>query len=103
MELVFVVFQIYQSRPDVAGIGLMLVALLAREEGQVAAAMRHLSWILLAIAVPVLVSPVMRHLWLHWGTGNANFLFFQGYAQWVSLVLFVLEYVSAYLKLKQGE
>jgi hypothetical protein len=57
-----------------------------------------LPWIVLAFTVPMVMTPVMKYLWLQMGVGNANFLFFQGLVMWVAYALFMLEYISSFIK-----
>ena len=57
--------------------------------------MRFLPLIALGIAVPMAVSEPMLELWTGNGTGNANFLFFQGLIMWVFLATGIIEFTNA--------
>jgi GPI transamidase subunit PIG-U len=57
--------------------------------------MRFLPLITLGVAVPMAVSGTMLHLWTTVGTGNANFLFFQGLVMWVFLATGMLHCTSS--------
>ena len=58
--------------------------------------MRNLPLIVMGIAVPALVSPVMFSLWTIRGTGNANYFFFQGLCLWLFSAFFIVEFIIAY-------
>ena len=57
--------------------------------------MRYLPWIALGVLVPVVLSPLMLSLWTVVGSGNANFLFFQGLCMWGFVALGLVEFTSA--------
>jgi membrane protein implicated in regulation of membrane protease activity len=59
---------------------------------------KYLRFITLGILIPLTVTPNMYFLWVKLGTGNANFLFFQGLCFWVFLTMFLIEYIHSYLK-----
>ena len=61
----------------------------------VVAAMRYLPWITLGFILPMAVSPTMWELWILRGTGNANYLFFQGMCMWLFSALALTEFVVA--------
>ena len=67
----------------------------------VIAHMRYLPIITMGIILPVVISPIMFDLWVKKGSGNANFLFFQGLALWVFLALFVIEFVNTVIRSEQ--
>ena len=46
------------------------------------------------IFVPITMLPVMLHLWLRAGTGNANYFYFQGLAYNVFMALGVLQFIA---------
>lgn len=102
MKLFYILSQYYLLRPDLLGILTAMLSLLTHAPA-VTQSMRHLPWITMGITVPLFVSPVMRHLWVDLGTGNANFVFFQGLCMWVSLGLLLLELVTAMLRVSNGE
>lgn len=60
--------------------------------------MRLLPLITLGIAVPMVVSECMLGLWTRTGTGNANYLFFQGLVMWVFLALAIIEFTNATIR-----
>ena len=64
--------------------------------------MKHWPLILLGVTVSMAVSPLLLHLWIGLGAGNANYLFFNGLLLWVCLAGGVLEFTSvALLSLKE--
>lgn len=54
------------------------------------------------LGVPLVLMPVMAHLWLRARAGNANYLFFQGYVWNVFWSFVLLEMVLALVKLDDG-
>lgn len=80
------------------------VATLCSHEDVVRNIKPTLPWVVLGLAVSVATSPALLHLWIGLGTGNANFLFFQGLAMWLSLGLFIVSFLSSHAKicLKDG-
>ncbi|RYY86463.1 hypothetical protein EON63_05705 [archaeon] len=71
------------------------MAILLYQNWTVTCAIRQLPLILLALLTTYVVSNVMMHVWLRLGTGNANYLFFQGLCMWVAYGLFMVEYLKA--------
>lgn len=57
--------------------------------------MRSLPWIVCGITASLILSPLMFHLWLSLGTGNANFVFFQGLIMWLFAGLGIIEFIYA--------
>ena len=57
--------------------------------------MKYKAFISIGILIPLVVSPVMFHQWAYLGTGNANFLFFQGFVMWIFCALGLIEYAAA--------
>lgn len=53
-----------------------------------------LSISLLIVNVCMVVSPLMTRLWLVYGTGNANYLFFQGFALWLLCAIGIIEWTK---------
>jgi len=49
----------------------------------------------LCMTVPAVASPALLSLWLELGTGNANFLFFQGLAMWMAGNAGIAEFIAA--------
>lgn len=49
------------------------------------------------ILVPMVLSPLMLSLWLHNGTANANFFFFQILIMWIFISVLIIEYTRATL------
>lgn len=64
--------------------------------------MRVVIPVCLAAAIPSLLLPTMRHLWLRAGTGNANFYYFQTVALNVLLSFFVLQFAAALVKRRKA-
>lgn len=62
--------------------------------------MGKMQWIFPGILIPLALSQVMLYQWVELGSGNANFLFFQGMILSVFSGLGILEFVVAALKYK---
>lgn len=62
----------------------------------ITAKIRYKSWIYAGVLIPFVLSPLMIRLWYVTGSGNANFLFFQGLIMWVFLGLGIIEYISTF-------
>lgn len=60
--------------------------------------MRYLSFIITGILIPLIISPLMLDLWIKYGTGNANYLFFQGICIWIFCALGINEFILTYIK-----
>lgn len=73
------------------GLGLLL------QYPQVVRKMRHLPFIATGIVVPLILSPLMFVLWVDYGTGNANYFFFQGVCLWLFAALGIAEFTNAVL------
>jgi hypothetical protein len=56
--------------------------------------MRFLPFISLGIITPMIISPLMMSLWTTTGSGNANFLFFQGFMLWIFFALAIIEFTN---------
>lgn len=65
--------------------------------------MKFLPWVAVGMIMPGVVSPILLHLWREMGTGNANFLFFQGLAMWFFGALGILEFISTAVDIKNQE
>lgn len=57
--------------------------------------MKNLRWIAAGTFIPVIVTPLMSELWLVHGTGNANFMFFQGLVFSIFAALGIVEFTAA--------
>ncbi len=57
------------------------------------ASAKYLPVILLCLFVSICLSPMMLNQWTNIGTGNANFLFFQGVVVLVAMALGVVEFL----------
>ena len=56
--------------------------------------MRFVPFISLGIISSMVISPLMMYLWMAIGSGNANFLFFQGFALWIFFALAIIEFTN---------
>jgi hypothetical protein len=56
--------------------------------------MRFIPFISLGIITPMIISPLMLSLWTTTGSGNANFLFFQGLMLWIFFALAIVEFTN---------
>jgi len=74
------------------------IVFIATDPHAPAVGMRFLPLITLGVAVPMAVSGTMLHLWTTVGTGNANFLFFQGLVMWVFLATGTIEFTNATIR-----
>ena len=58
------------------------------------------AWIAMGISVPCVSGPVAGYLWLDLGTGNANYLFFQGLCLYFFLSVGLIEIAHALMVVK---
>lgn len=87
---------IFWHRPNafiLEDIGISISYLLSHED--VVSKMKSMSWISLGILLPLTLFPIMIYLWLGLGTGNANYVFFQGLAFYSFYGLAIIEFISA--------
>lgn len=77
-------------------------ALLLCQHPEVVRRMRHLPVIAAGIVVPMVASPAMLTLWADFGTGNANYFFFQCVCMWLFCALGITEFTAAFLKSANG-
>ncbi len=63
--------------------------------GKVISTMRRIPFTLLCIVLSACLSLLTVQLWLQQGTGNANFLFFQGLVLWVACAVGIVEFIRA--------
>ena len=94
MTVVFILFMRDQRILYV----LLAMAVLLFFQSKIVCRMRYLSLITAGILVPLLVSPAMTQLWLQYGTGNANYCFFQGLCQWLFCAFGINEFLLSYFK-----
>jgi phosphatidylinositol glycan class U len=80
-------FKYENSLSDLA----LIVTLLIVLQPDIIIRMKYLPWYGIGLLLPSLLSPLMLHLWIVTGTGNANYLFFQ-----VILMLFIISSKNDY-------
>ncbi len=91
---------VFRPRPQPATVAALLSTSLALLPPATLHALRYkLLLCAVGLGVPGVLLPVMSHLWLRARSGNANYVFFQGYVWNVFLSLLVLELAMALLKL----
>mmetsp|Transcript_8410 Transcript_8410/g.11759 ORF Transcript_8410/g.11759 Transcript_8410/m.11759 type:complete len:93 (-) Transcript_8410:27-305(-) len=56
--------------------------------------MQRLPLIFAGILLPAVLSPMMVDLWIIKGTGNANFLYFQGLCMYVFITIGLIEFLK---------
>jgi len=86
---------------DLADIGFLFSLLLCNEA--IVAKMRFVAIILFATLASAVVSPLMLSLWVTYGSGNANFLFFQGLTMSLCLSAFIIEFLRSALTCECNE
>lgn len=89
--------------PHVTYADLALCVTLLGSHSEIVHAMRHKEWIFVGIAVPIILNHIIIDVWLVKGSGNANFMFFQGLVMWIFLALGMIEYVNALLSVSSRE
>jgi len=94
MIAVFITFMRDQRILDV----LLAMAVLLCFHSKVIHRMRYVPLIAAGILVPILITPSMVQLWLLYGTGNANYCFFQGLCQWLFCAFGINEFLLSYFK-----
>ncbi|KAJ1421528.1 GPI transamidase subunit PIG-U [Ochromonadaceae sp. CCMP2298] len=83
---------------DLAAADVLLAVGLLAQHTTVANQMRQLPWIVTGIQLPLVLTPVMLTMWIEYGTGNANYCFFQGICLWLFFALGVGEFCIAFMK-----
>lgn len=62
--------------------------------------LRNKVLVAIGLLIPLVLSPLMFDLWVRIGTGNANYLFFQGFIMWIFFGLGLIEYIKVIKKMK---
>lgn len=88
---------ILYRRESTAADVMLLLCLYMRGHGDVCRKMKYKTVILLSIVCPLLVSPTLLWLWVSAGTGNANFLFFQGLVMSIGCCLGISGFLNSLL------
>jgi hypothetical protein len=60
--------------------------------------MNYISILSLVLLFTSILSPVTLSLWVIYGTGNSNFLFFQGLVMWIFISIFTVDYFKSIIK-----
>ena len=87
---------LYRKESTAADVFLLL-CLYMRGHGDICRKMKYKTVILLSIVCPLIVSPTLLRMWVSTGTGNANFLFFQGLAMSIACCLGIAGFLNALL------
>lgn len=99
MKLSFAVILFFDRSPTALDVIFHLINL-SSHNTVILQEMRYIQVLLILIATTMVLSPSMVYMWVYVGNGNANFLFFQGFAMWLSYGLFIIEFVGASERLK---
>ena len=97
LRLLFVTVNIFIIQPSITDVYLLILSLLDCRE--VITQMRYLPYIRIGVVFSVVISFIMAHLWIVLGTGNGNFLFFQGICFNVFTGLFAMEMLNTILRI----
>ena len=89
----FAIIKFYDHNATYIDLSVILAYLLSYD--QIISKMRLKSLILSGLVIPAMLSPWMAQLWLIHGSGNANFLFFQGLLMWLFAALGIIEFIIA--------
>ena len=89
---VWVFFKYDANLVDISFVWMLLLLLCA----DVAEYMNYKPIVLVGLVLAAVMSPVMMHLWVSTGTGNANYVFFQGLFMWLMYALGILDFCRAY-------
>jgi phosphatidylinositol glycan class U len=91
---------LFRSAPSLVDFVFMLCLVISHP--RIVARMRMLTFIGVGIWIPLLMLPVMIHVWLNAGTGNANYLYFQSLAYQVFLTLVVLQFAGGMMRRRKA-
>lgn len=89
-------------RPDSSFSDQALVVCCFCSQNLVLARMRHLPLLLPLSLVSSLGGPLMLHLWVVSGTGNANFVFFLGLGASLAAIVTIVEFTRAAMSIRNG-
>ncbi len=78
---------------------IMLLLLLPLRTVDVLTQMRFLPLILFSVVTTAVISPLMLSLWIQSGSGNANYLFFQGWVMCIFIALYITEYLNTAVRM----
>ena len=87
------IFSIFVPYPDIPGITFALSLFLMHPLTIIR--VRGLFVLLIGIVIPSLLMPLMWHMWIYAGTGNANFYYFQNLLFLMSVCLLVAQVLKA--------
>lgn len=87
-------------RREISIVDVIFAIILLVQHKNVLSNMRHRSIIIVGILTPIVLSPLMLNLWAVYGTGNANYFFFQGVCLWLFCAFGITEFTNALLKIK---
>lgn len=70
--------------------------------GKILKESRYILWLVTVIAVSLALCPWLYDEWVITGRGNANYLFFSCFASWVALGVFIVEILSASIRIEEN-
>lgn len=70
---------------------------------RVVAKLRHLPVVMTGLAAGAWLSPTVLDLWVRRGSGNANFLFFQGLGMWLCAALGLSDFAASAVELEEED
>lgn len=80
-------------------VDIMLLLLLPLRTANVLTRMRFLPVIFFSVVTTAIISPLMLSLWIQSGSGNANYLFFQGWVMCIFVALYITEYLNTAVRM----
>lgn len=95
--LIFAILFFFRSQCDVADLTLIILLLCSHTD--IIGLMKYSVSYFILIPISIVSSPVMLYTWAYTGTGNANYLFFQGLVLQLGYGLFIVDFIGAYEKL----
>mmetsp|Transcript_25074 Transcript_25074/g.41777 ORF Transcript_25074/g.41777 Transcript_25074/m.41777 type:complete len:102 (-) Transcript_25074:652-957(-) len=81
----------------------LLMTFMLMQHERVVKRMAHLPWICTGILMPLCVSPIMLFIWIQYGTGNANYAFFQGLCLWLFSAVGISEFCASYQRIEYDD
>lgn len=85
-------------RRDASCVDLVLVVACFSSQPHIVARMRHLPQLVVLLLITCLGAPLMMLLWVQYGTGNANFVFFLCLGASMAVVLAIVEFTRAAMR-----
>jgi hypothetical protein len=81
-------------------LSLLLIAATSKDNYHYLLSQWLLRYLIPFIAITIILSPYMFYTWVYLGTGNANYLFFQGVVLWFAFAIWIIEFLRTKLRIE---